>query len=198
MLKTFSLFSLFAISFFSCKQNKGSSKYYDIILRNDIEIKDPYANGMFYQGLKFEEQKDWQKAKDCFFEADKSYPNSPVILNALGSMVSRTEGAPESFQYFQKALNIDSDFIKTYVNYGACLNGALHFEEAKAILRAGLNKNPKYEIDKRSLYANLAVTYFALNKKDTAYSFIDSAKAGLKEGDFYNKILAVENQLRSQ
>ena len=188
---------LIFLTFSSCKQKNNEDNIYDIILDNNNGIEDSFANYMFEKGLYYVNHNEYQKAKDCFLKSDKAYPNTPVILNAVGNMVARTEDISNASPYFEKALRIDSNYIRTYINYGASLNGAKRYEEAEFFLWLGLNKNPKYGIDRRSLYANLAVTYYALNQKSMSFALLDSAKNGLSEGDFYDKIILMEQQLKS-
>lgn len=188
---------LFFSILYSCKEKRKTTNIVDVVLHSDDHINNKEANQLFNRGLYHVEHEQYQEAKECFEKANKLYPNSPVILNAVGSSIARTENIENSFPYFEKALLIDSDFIKTYVNYGCSLNSDRKYGTAKRILYLGLSKKIEYNIDRVGLYVNLSDSYYMLGKKSDALKYIDSAKVRVKEGDlYYNRVIEFENRIK--
>jgi len=187
-------------TFFGCKNEKKNAEIHDIILRDDSQIKNEKAKKWFEKGLWYVEHQKYETAKDCFIAADKAYPNAPIILNAIGNAKLRAEGADSTSQYFERALKLDSDFIKTYANYGFCLNWMKHYEEAKKILYLGLRRNPEHlnKIDRSVLYFNLATSYYLLGDYQISLTLLDSAKQGLPEEGLYNNIMDLKIKVLSE
>ena len=190
-------FFLTTIAMSSCKQKDTSDAYYKVILDNNNNgIKDSFANYMFEEGLNYVRNQDYRNAKKCFLKANKAYPNSPVILNALGNVVAMTEGFPDAYSFFKKAFDTDSSYIRTYINYGGYLNVARQYEDAKKIFYLGFEHKPKYKIDSCFLYMCLANSFDGLNQCSQALSFLDSAKQGLNDTAILNKITSLEKQIK--
>src|SRR3954462_12234477 len=106
-----STFCLTLLTISSCKRRDNGDNIYDVILDSNNGIEDSFANYMFEKGLYYLKLQEYQNAKECFLKSDKAYPNTPVILNALGDMVARTENFPNASSYFEKAMRIDSNYI---------------------------------------------------------------------------------------
>ncbi|MHA4810795.1 tetratricopeptide repeat protein [Flavitalea flava] len=183
--------------FSSCKRARKNDGTIDLFTGASNSIKIKSANDHFERGLYFANQKNYEDAKDYFNKADGECPNTPVILNALGIVLSRTGDSAKAFLVFQKALRIDSTFIRTYVNYGGCLNEAGKYKTAITIFNLGLNIFPAPLFERRLLYVNLANSYLKLNQNSKALLLLDSAKSGLSKGVLYNKVIAIERSVKS-
>jgi len=103
-------------------------------LHKDNHIPNKEANEYFEKGLQCIEKRDYANAKNAFLHADRICPNMPVILNAIGNSIVYTEAPENGVHYYEKALAVDSTFIKTYINFGCCLNNMRDYEKALILL----------------------------------------------------------------
>jgi tetratricopeptide (TPR) repeat protein len=184
----------------ACKNERHPDQLREIILGDGSEIKNEKSRKWFEKGLYYVKQQDYAWAKKCFITADHLYPNSPIILNAIGISALRTKDDSSASLYFEKALRIDSAFIKTYVNYGYYLNEMKQYDAAKKILYLGLRRNPQhlFLIDRSVLYLNLAVSYYFLNNSQKALTLLDSARQGIQEGRLYDQIMDFKVKIISE
>jgi len=179
----------------SCKEKDNGARMINTGLR-DITLPNKEAENDFNKGLFYVRHGNYSAAKDFFMRADDESPNTPVILNGVGNCLDRCGEALEGFKYYTKALRIDSNYIETYVNYGASLNNSGRFEEAEAIFRIGLRKKSSPSFDRSRLYFNLAYTYNERSQLDSALSVLDSAKIGLKDQNILDGIKQMENHVK--
>jgi len=179
----------------SCKEKKRIEPFSNVILHNDNHITNEYANENFNEGLHLVEYNQFGKAKKFFLRADSAYPNSAVILNALGNTEIRTKDTADAFQAFQDAMEADSSFTKTYINYGTALTYVGNYEEAMRIFNLGLNRYIKYHDDRRFLYFNMACTCIRLNENKKALILLERAREGLSSGMLYDKIVHLEGTI---
>jgi len=179
----------------SCKEKDNRAHMINTGL-GDVTLPNKEAENDFNKGLFYVRQENYSAAKDFFMRADEESPNTPIILNGIGNCLDRCGQALEGFKYYKKALRIDSNYIETYVNYGASLNYSGHFDEAEAIFRTGLRKKPSPSFDRSRLYFNLAYTYNERGQWDSALSVLDSAKIGLKNQKIHDGIKLMENHVK--
>ena len=192
--KTLLLLAILA-TIFSCQSKKKGDRLINTGL-NDIHLPSQEAENDFNKGLFYVRQENYSAAKDFFLMADKESPNTPVILNAIGNCMDRTGEAMQGFTYFIKAMQIDSNFIRTYANYGCSLNNNQSFDEAEKIFRLGLSRQRIRPFDKSALYLNLADTYYHRNQNVKALSLLDSAKLGLTNRGLYDQIVQFQNKIK--
>jgi hypothetical protein len=103
----------------------------------------------------------------------------------------------QGFIYFKKALQIDSNFMRTYVNYGCSLNNSHRFDDAETIFRLGLRKKQLMtSLERCALYCNLADTYYHRSQNAIALSLLDSAKMGLTDNQLCGEIVKFENKVK--
>ena len=182
-------------AFISCKEKTNGDHIINARL-GDITLPNKEAENDFNKGLFYVRQENYSAAKDFFLRADEESPNTPIILNALGNCSDRTGKVLEGFKYFKKALQIDGNYIWTYINYGCSLNNDHQFNEAEMIFRQGLTRRSPPSFERSVLYLNLADTYYHRDQPDTALSLLDSAKMGLKDQKTYSAILKFEDQIK--
>jgi tetratricopeptide (TPR) repeat protein len=190
---------LFFFTFLSAIHSCKSKEHGDTIINpglGEIHLPNQEAENDFNKGLFYIRQENYSAAKHFFLMADEESPNTPVILNAIGNCMDRTGNAKEGFAYFKKSMEIDSNFTKTYVNYGCSLNNCCRFDEAEKIFRLGLIKRSLPAFDRAALYLNLADTYYSRDQYEKALSLLDSAKMGLTDRGLYNTIIKAENQIK--
>jgi tetratricopeptide (TPR) repeat protein len=191
-------FFSFLAAMLSCKSKEQHGDRIINTRLRDIHLPNKEAENDFNKGLYFIRQENYSAAKDFFLQADEESPNTPVILNAIGNCMDRTGNAQQGFTYFKKAMQIDSNFTTTYVNYGCSLNNCRRFDEAEKIFRLGLIKRSLSPFDRTSLYLNLANTYYQRDENEKALSLLDSAKMGLTNRRIYNDIIQFENQIKRE
>jgi len=200
----FYLFGIIVAFTFSCdglgnkNKVKSDDEIVDFILKSNNGIKDSLANQMFNKGVFYINHSDFPKAREYFQKADSICPNTPVILNSIGNVTSRIDGGLEAIRYFDKALKYDSSFIKTYNNYGCCLNGLKKYKEAKNIFYLGLERTSKYKFDRQMIYVNLADSYYMLGQKRKALELLDSAKINLEDKNLHDEIIYFEDKINSE
>jgi tetratricopeptide (TPR) repeat protein len=125
--------------------------------------------------------------------ADSLSPNTPSILNGIGDMTQRIDSGLVAIKYYKKSLQIDSNFVKTYIEYGGCLNSLKKYREAISIFYLGLNRKAEIISDKQVTYMNLAYSYYSLDQNKKALEILDSAEIGMKaEGDIYKNLSCLE------
>jgi tetratricopeptide (TPR) repeat protein len=187
------LFAFLAVML-SCKPKKKGDHIITTGL-NDIHLPNREAEGNFNKGLYYVRQEEYSTAKDFFERADEESPNTPIILNAIANCLDRTRDELKGFTYYKKALQIDSSYIWTYINYGASLNNVRRYDQAEKVFRLGLNRRPLSPSERSSLYLNLANTYYKRNQNETALSILDSAKTGPINSRLYDGIVQFEKQI---
>src|ERR1700722_12626135 len=181
----------------SCRSKSGSD-IRNVVLHNDNHIPDKRANEYFETGLQYVQRENYGKAKTYFEKADRICPNLPVILNAIGNCYCGMNFPDHGAPYFEHALKADSDFVKTYINYGNCLNGINDYAKAKEIFYLGLARNSPYAIDRHMLLINLARTYYFQRDKDKALQMLDSVTADTIHDQAYPVAVDMKKQLNTQ
>src|ERR1700738_3984819 len=84
----------------SCKaKKKGDDLVY--IGLDDIHLTNQEAENDFNKGLFYIRQENYSAAKGFFLRANDESPNTPVILNAIGNCMDRTDDALQGFIYFK-------------------------------------------------------------------------------------------------
>jgi tetratricopeptide (TPR) repeat protein len=191
------LFFAFWAAMLSCKSKRHGDRIINTGL-SDIHLPNQEAENDFNKGLFYIRQENYSAAKHFFLMADEESPNTPVILNAIGNTMERVGDTLQGLTYFEKAMRIDSNFFKTYVNYGCALNNCSRYDEAEKIFRIGLSKRSLPPFDRTLLYLNMANSYYGRDQNDNAIALLDSAKIGLTNPSFYNQIEQFENRVKRE
>jgi tetratricopeptide (TPR) repeat protein len=192
------VYLFFLLTLIACKtKTQADPNTKNIVYHRAIAIKDKDAKELFEEGLKDVEDNDFQEAGKCFRKADKLYPDCPIILVAIGNCLVNMHRTQYASSYYARALLADSTLINTYLSYGACLNRLGRYDSAMLILNLGLSKPQPNDFDMRLLYLNLSGSYEAVHDTTKALEVLDSAKKGLSYGEFYTKIIGIEDQIKS-
>jgi tetratricopeptide (TPR) repeat protein len=192
---------LFLFAFWAAMLSCKSKEHGDTLINTglgEIHLPNQEAENDFNKGLFYIRQENYSAAKHFFLMADEESPNTPVILNAIGNSMERVGDTLQGLTYFKKAMRIDSNFLKTYVNYGCALNNCRRYDEAEEIFRIGLSKRSLPPFDRTLLYLNLANSYYYRDQNDNAIALLDSAKMGLTNRSFYNEIDQFENRIKQE
>lgn len=190
--------TIILLLFFASCAHRQSGQNADIIWHGSSQIPIKEARAIFDEGIHFVEQGDYGNARRCFSKANRECPNIPIVLDALGNISAKTGDPEKGITYYARALNIDSDFVNSYTNWGSALDIILQFEQAKGIARLGLARPSFDKYDRASLFYSLASTYFLEKQYDSALIFIDSAKRNSGHGRIYDLATKTEIQVKSK
>ncbi len=181
MIRVISIFSLFI--FLACKgqtdnskDNPSLSKMRNVIVNDNLLIKDTIAKNYFMQGLDAISFDNFTDAKKYFLKANEIEKNSPIILNGLANIINKLGDSLEAETLYLRSISIDSNYIISYVNYGNYLRQQHRLEKAKNILLQGFRFNPSDQ-EKTGLYYNLALVNLNLNNCDEAIECANKAKS---------------------
>ncbi len=72
------------------------------LFQGDTSIYDHYYRGIHYHGLK-----DYEKSLECFAEAKKTNPFSPLPLNGMANVYQELDRYEEALDCYEKAINLD-------------------------------------------------------------------------------------------
>jgi len=91
-------------------------------------------------------------------------PQSPVILNKLGRVMTDQNRPEDAVPLLKKALDIEPDGANTYVQLGRAYYATKNFKEARAVLEEALQINPFNPL----IYRLLGEVYGALGEAEKA------------------------------
>jgi tetratricopeptide (TPR) repeat protein len=148
---------------------------YKIILNTgSSRITNEKASKLFSQAMSAIRDKKINEAKDFLEHADYLYPASPDILTALGGVTEQLSGTRSALVYYQRSLEIDSNFAPAYLDYGNALNKLKLYAQAIDILDRGLKRPGEHWIYRSGGYMGLSIAYSNLNDKRNAGIYLDS------------------------
>lgn len=89
------------------------------------EAKRGRALALFFAG-------DFAASQNLLSELLDGEPNNPIILNDLGAVAAAENEEEAALRYFEKALQINPEFVEARFNHAAVLQKLNRFEEAQA------------------------------------------------------------------
>ena len=165
------------------KQYQAAIKYYRRSLEYNLgELKDStllyeaylYLGSAFYQlGINDSAHHYFENASRIveFSRSPKSYPEQERLYNSLGAIYYEGANYSQAINYFQKALEFDSDDVETRVslqsNIANCLVQLRRFDEGIAIFKSLLQAK---QIN-RVITHNIAHAYFLKNEYDSSFHY---------------------------
>jgi Tfp pilus assembly protein PilF len=159
-------------------------------------IHGEYAKKEYEQALDFINDRKLEEAKLCFLRADSADPDNPSILTDLGSIMGALYTNESSYIYFERALMIDSEYSRAYLNYGYWLSRGHRYNDAIVVLKKGLGI-PKITQEQRlPIYSNLAYAFHETGHDSLALLVLSDAKIELKEGPVLEQIIQQESLIR--
>ena len=136
----------------------------EIIYYENIAIKNKNARAIFLKGLEKIQASNYSEAMEFFLKANNLEKNNAVILNAMGKTEASLDHSAIAESYYRRALQSDSGYVHTYINYALLLNKQKNYRAAEAQLRS---IPPKQGLDS-TIYASwhfaLAVSYFGQSR----------------------------------
>jgi tetratricopeptide (TPR) repeat protein/peroxiredoxin len=150
-----------------------SESFFELARQDDPSAAEPYYGlGSIY----LQQQKNAQ-ARESFERAvalQANYPGTwPRAWNNLGIVVARQGHTEEAIQNFQRALQIDPDFVIALVNLGNAYHQQKRWDDAKRVLERALELSP----DDADANYGLGMIFAQLNDTDHAYDHLQKALA---------------------
>lgn len=126
------------------KAEVGNEVVTNETILNNFENKK--AKELNDKGQKAAEESNFLEADKLFKEALKLEPNNPVILNNLGFTAHSLEHSSEANEYYVKAIELDSSYLKTFANYSLFLYENGDYKKATQIAEFGIEHTEDNEI----------------------------------------------------
>lgn len=102
------------------------------------EAKRGRALALFFAG-------DFAASKSLLSELHDQEPENPIILNDLGAVAAAEHEEEAALQYFERALQINPEFVEARFNQAAVLQKLKRFEEAQAAWKRYAEMQDKLE-----------------------------------------------------
>lgn len=147
---------IFCISFFliqSCtseeKKQEPKAEVENEVVTNETTLnnfENKKAKELNDKGQKAAEESNFLEAEKLFKEALTFEPNNPVILNNLGFTAHSLEHSSEANEYYVKAIELDSSYLKTFANYSLFLYENGDYKKAAQVAEFGIEHTEDNEI----------------------------------------------------
>ena len=191
--------------FYSCNGITEKKEQSDeIIIRDGLnlqyfyykneEIRNSDALNYFNLGQDKMRKGNLVEAKKLFLKSDQIEPDNLIVLNALGNIESHLKNFDKSYDYFYKAIKIDSLYSVTYLNLGTALNENFKEEQAIEVYDKGLNLKNNF-VSKSEWYYSIAIAYYNLDDIGKSMEFNEKALIYVKKPELRESILLLKNIL---
>lgn len=117
------------------------------------------------------DNKKYEEALDLLLRAEKIKPNDNVILNNIGNLYSYLGNFSLAFEYLEKSIQIDSNYLPAFLNFGAVLN---HLGKDKELFDLTLGAITKWP-QSPELHVNLAAALNGMQLLDEAIISLNTA-----------------------
>jgi protein O-mannosyl-transferase len=132
--------------------------------------------------VSFSQSKIYSDPMTFYKAATEKNPNSALALNNLGKLIAEKGDLTRSFEYFDKAIALKSDYVDALSNRGAQKVKIKDYEGAISDLEAAIARQPDYA----AAFNNLGIARFNLNDTLGALDCFDKA---VKFGDNFTEAL---------
>ncbi|MDY6090805.1 MAG: glycosyltransferase [Bdellovibrionota bacterium] len=150
----------------------SASKIFDNDFTNIQEIK-------FNEAIAFAEQFDFQKALDIFYSLEDEIKSSLKLYRSIGATLLAKNDYDESKRYFEKALTIDPNDIKSVSGLGICMLRLGDCEDAMQMFKKSLSLDPYNTV----VILQLVECAYSINKfdelKDALEKYLDKFENNL-------------------
>lgn len=135
--------------------------------------------------------------KDLLTRLKAKYPNSSRVNFSWGVLYSRNDELQKAKKCFRRALALDPDFQKTYIELSLLYYQGGDYKRALSVLEEGAGRSPEFEEEDLEIQADMARIYIALENRKKAESIIASlpGKAGEEYGVDMAFALAIQGDL---
>jgi tetratricopeptide (TPR) repeat protein len=117
------------------------------------------------------DNKKYEESLDLLLRAEKIKPNDNVILNNIGNLYSYLGNFSLAFEYLEKSIRIDSNYLPAFLNFGAVLN---HLGKDKELFDLTLGAITKWP-QSPELHVNLAAALNGMQLLDEAIISLNTA-----------------------
>ncbi|WP_041081691.1 tetratricopeptide repeat protein [Thermotoga profunda] len=114
---------------------------------------------LFREAYKAAEKGEFEKAED-FYKQCLSLRQTPEIWNNLGNVYRRMEKVARAIECYQKAIELDRDYVPAYVNLASTLFNLERYDNTKLLLLRAIQLGMK---DQR-IVAMLIACHLALEE----------------------------------
>ena len=146
------------------KENTKAKKYFDKILENDPSHQDANLN----LGLVYFAEKNYERAGFYFDKVNKNF----TAIYHKGLINFFTKKYDEAIRIFENCININKNFIFSYLNLGHVNLRLKKFNDAIKNYKKFLEKKPEDNISK----FNLAWSYFGISDLENGFKFYEYRK----------------------
>jgi tetratricopeptide (TPR) repeat protein len=158
------------------------------------------------KGNEFINNKKYNEAIELLLDGLKTFPDSPEILNALGTAYSETGRFDEALEKFSLAIRINPGYTSIKNNMASCYNNmgvnyakSNRWDEAIKAYKKAVELAPDIDSTKRNLsalYWNQALQFVSDGKDSEAVStYLEFLKREPNSRDGYNNLGAVYSRL---
>jgi len=166
--------------------------YYD-----NNKIKDSVASNYFNLGLREIQKENFINAREIIQKSNNIEPNNLIILNSLGNIECRLKNFDKSYEYFNKAIQIDSFFSPTYLNLGTTLNEDFKEEKAIEIFDKGIKLKDNL-VSKSEWFYSKAIAYYNLDDIEKSIEFNEKALIYVEKSELKESIMELKNILKDK
>ncbi|MGA8234582.1 MAG: tetratricopeptide repeat protein [Candidatus Acidiferrales bacterium] len=163
----------FASTFFERGYVDQAKAFFQLAMRDDPSAAEAlYGLGSVYlqQGKNSEARKSFERA----IGLHANYPSTmPKAWNNLGILAAREGHADEAIQNFQRALQIDPDFVISLENLGSAYRQAKRWEDAQKVLQRALQLSP----DDAEANYGMGMVFAQRDDTEQAYEYLQKALA---------------------
>ncbi len=198
-MKKITLLLLLVIVTLSCnlsreKKDKSSSTFSDEI----INIPKKEAKLLYEKSIESAKNNDFKTELSLLIKADSICPNTPCILTNIGTDYAIFKDYTLAINYYDRVLNINSQYSKVHVNYAKVLNHLERYSEAVEIEKKGLEIDSIHELDKKMLLFSLGISYSKLEKYDLALNALTKANECSNHEYKKDEIKGLEDYIKSK
>jgi tetratricopeptide (TPR) repeat protein len=135
------------------------------------------------KGEKYKDNKEFDKALECYNEAIKIKRNFRFAYEGRAKVYEETKKYSEAILEYTNVINVDTEYPRSYINRGSAYTKIKNYDKALADFTAALARNPE-ESEKKDAYINMGEMYSEL--KDYPKSVELYTKAMAVDPDDYD------------
>jgi tetratricopeptide (TPR) repeat protein len=149
---------------------------YFLLANEESERKDPEI--LFYLGLSYANQEEYEKAVDYLKESEKLKADDPDIISEIGGSLMKLERYEEALSYLRKAIELTPDVSNHHYSLGTACEKTGKLEDAIASYKRAIEIDPRDSV----YYHALGFAYEASGKHVDAIACFKKAMELEKRG----------------
>ncbi len=152
-------------------KNKGDLLAAEVNLRRALKFEEKNYSVINELALICIDNKRYDESLSLFLQAEKIKPNDNIILNNIGNLYSYLGNFSLAFDYLEKSIQIDSNYLPAFINLGAALN---HLGKDKELFDLTLGAIIKWP-ESPELHVNLAAALNGMQLLEEAIISLNTA-----------------------